>query len=81
MTKQTNNYYVTIEHPEFGHTLFTFNTIKEALKEASYARTHGSIWMDDLSKSERNQIMVYVNSATKEYYCKSLTKKYINYGK
>jgi hypothetical protein len=57
-TKNTDRYDVTVSHPEWDHTICSYSSKKDALERASYVRTHGSFFCEDLSKSERGKCHV-----------------------
>ena len=60
-----------------------FTTKKEAIKRASYIRTHGCFFTDDMKKDELTGVIVMVTTEqdNSAIYEQPLTKKYLSFRK
>lgn len=75
-------YQVSIQHPEWSHTVCDYSTKSEALKRASYVRSCGCFFTDCESKPVLSKCLVVVHKDAKdEIYAKSFTKKYLSFRK
>jgi len=81
--KHSNRYDVVIEHSEWGHSVCSYPTKKEAVKRAVYVKRHGCFFSDELSKNDREKsvIMIYDSKEAKDVYIQPFTTRYINFGK
>lgn len=72
-------YYLSIEHPEWGHAINTFSNKTEALKEMSYISRNGCSFSHRLSRSERADCTLVLSTDEKGGIAyKSFIKSYIN---
>ena len=79
----TKTYNVSIQHNEWGHLVCDYTTKKEAIKRASYIRTHGCFFTDDMKKDELTGVIVMVTTEqdNSAIYEQPLTKKYLSFRK
>jgi len=75
-------YQISIQHPEWGHLVCDYSTKSEALKRASYVRTHGCFFSDNESKEVLSNCLVVVyKNGNDEIYAQPFTQKYLSFRK